>query len=181
MNLASKSSFITIGFWAAFMLLFVSTTEAKIYKWVDDKGQVHYSDEPPEDQEAEELKLKVRKLPPTERLDPRSLPDQSKPGTTLITDAKADEQDPKSSQKRIKRKGRLVMYSTPECAYCKKARAYFKANKIKYREYNINENKQAHQQFKALGGQGVPLFSMGRRTLFGFSESNFDRFYYISD
>ena len=39
----------------------------------------------------------------------------------------------------VKKVGKVVMYSTSWCGYCKKAKNYFEANKIAYIEKDIEE------------------------------------------
>ncbi len=41
----------------AAMLIVPTTTLAEVYKWVDEDGTVHFTDKPPPNQEAEEVKL----------------------------------------------------------------------------------------------------------------------------
>lgn len=159
-------------YWAVCLLL-TFTAQAQIYKWVDEKGQVHYSDEPPENQQAQEVKLKTHKLPAAQVIEPHTTEARLLPETTHIKG-----KEPAKEKARKKRPGNLVMYATKRCGYCKKARAYFKANKIRYKEFDIDKNQAAHQTFKKLGGKGVPLFAMGRQRMSGFSVQRFERFYY---
>ena len=52
------------------VLLFSSQLAAeKVYKWVDEKGQIHYSSKKPVDQEAETIKLKKAPKAPVKNVD----------------------------------------------------------------------------------------------------------------
>ena len=50
----------------------------------------------------------------------------------------------------------VVMYATPSCPYCQKARRYMDRNGISYREYNVNTSSRAASEMRAWGGRGVP-------------------------
>ena len=71
----------------------------------------------------------------------------------------------------------LVMYATKWCGYCKKARAYFAAKGIAYREVDIEASAANRAEHKELGGKGIPFFVYGDRKLRGFSEAGCERFY----
>ena len=70
----------------------------------------------------------------------------------------------------------LTMYATSWCGYCRKARAYLAAQKIQYREVDIEASPVNAAEFKAFGGKGVPLFIAGDRRLRGFSEAGMENF-----
>lgn len=72
---------------------------------------------------------------------------------------------------------KLVMYGNSRCGYCKKARKYLKKNRIPYTEYDIEKDLRAKSAYDQLGGQGVPLFSMGKKQMSGFNERSFEAFY----
>ncbi len=71
----------------------------------------------------------------------------------------------------------IVIYTTAWCGYCKKAKAYFAANKISYKEYDIEEDRFAKRAYERMGGEGVPLILVGDQRLTGFSERRFDSAY----
>lgn len=73
----------------------------------------------------------------------------------------------------------VILYSTSRCGYCKKAKAFMSANKIQYREYDIEKNAVAHSEYKRMGGKGVPLLVMQDRTLHGFSSLSYQSFFGI--
>lgn len=71
----------------------------------------------------------------------------------------------------------VVLYSTSRCGYCKKAKAFMDANKIRYREYDIEKTASARQRHKQMGGRGVPLLVMNGKTVQGFSERRYTKFF----
>lgn len=70
----------------------------------------------------------------------------------------------------------LIMYATSWCGYCRKARAYLAAKQIPYREVDIEASAANQAEFKKYGGRGVPFFTVGERTMRGFSEAGMNRF-----
>lgn len=44
------------------ILLFTGLCNAEIYKWVDENGRIHFTDEPPEDQKTEQIKVNTEKI-----------------------------------------------------------------------------------------------------------------------
>lgn len=78
---------------------------------------------------------------------------------------------------RVAVNSRVTMYSTSWCGYCKKARLYFRANRIAFTELDIEKNHQAKRQYDRLGGRGVPLILVGERRMSGFSIAGFNKIY----
>ncbi|SFG94494.1 Glutaredoxin [Duganella sp. CF458] len=66
-------------------------------------------------------------------------------------------------------KARVVLYGTETCPYCAKARAYFKEQGIAYADLDVGKPGQAREEFKKLGGSGVPLLLIGERRIEGFN------------
>lgn len=148
-------NFITI---LILVLLTSATVHAALYKWVDEKGNTHYSDsEPPQTA----TQQSVEKLP--------ELNDYSHSAIQY--------DDTVSTGAKNKNSGRVIMYSTSWCGYCKKARRHFKKNGIAFQEYDIETSSSAHRRFKELGGNGVPLIVIGDKTMSGFSADRFDSLY----
>jgi glutaredoxin len=68
----------------------------------------------------------------------------------------------------------IVMYGSPNCTYCRQAEAYFARRGLGYRNLDITASRQAHQDFKRLGGQGTPLILVNGRRIHGFSAKRMD-------
>jgi Glutaredoxin and related proteins len=64
--------------------------------------------------------------------------------------------------------GKVVLYATTWCGYCKKARELFKANNIEYFEYDVEKSSEGREQFDRLGGKGVPLIVIDGKVLKGY-------------
>jgi glutaredoxin len=71
-------------------------------------------------------------------------------------------------------KSPVIMFSTRECPYCKKARDYFKRHQFSYIEYDIEASATNFESFRALNGQGVPLILVGERRMQGFTPRSFE-------
>lgn len=75
---------------------------------------------------------------------------------------------------------KIEFYATSWCQYCKKARAFFKKEGIKYTEYDIEKDVEAKNSHKKLmknnnieGVVGVPMFVVKDSTFYGFEENIF--------
>ena len=64
----------------------------------------------------------------------------------------------------------VVIYATPNCGYCARARAFFKKHAVSYTEYDITADKRARERYKKLNGIGVPLILVGETRVPGFNE-----------
>lgn len=84
---------------------------------------------------------------------------------------------PANAEIRDARPGEIVLYATPNCGYCKLARAHMQRRGIAYLEKDVSSNAQAESEWRALGGRGVPLTVMGSHKLTGFSAASFDKTY----
>ena len=132
---------------------------AQLYKWVDDQGNVHYGDSPPENADLKEITGEITSFTSADvepfKYDPN-----------LIT-------APRDSKS-------VVMYSTTWCGYCKKAARYFRQKNISFKEYDIEKSEKAARDYKRLNGRGVPLILVGKQRMNGFNQKTFDKIYYGS-
>jgi len=62
----------------------------------------------------------------------------------------------------------VILYATSWCGYCKQARKLFKDNNISYFEYDVEKSSEGREQFKRLGGRGVPLILIKGSILKGY-------------
>jgi len=135
-----------------YLILFSNHSYSEIYKWIDDRGKVHFSDKEPVKHKADKIELK--KL-------------SSFKGVTFM---KRDDTKPAPNH-------RVVMYSTEWCVYCKKARKYFNENNILFADYDIEKDPVAAKEHKDMGASGVPVILVGNERMNGFNESGFKRIY----
>lgn len=140
-------------------LLFTSLGHAEIYKWVDENGKIHYDDRPPETKKAKRLDISIETYSSVE-LQPYD--------SSVVPGDKQESAEQK----------KVVMYSTEWCGVCKKAKAYFSANGIPFREYDVEKNQKGKREYKKLKAKGVPVILVGKRRMNGFSASSFEKMYY---
>jgi glutaredoxin len=67
--------------------------------------------------------------------------------------------------------GKVILYATSWCGYCEKARELLTENNIEYFEYDVEKSKEGREQFKRLGGKGVPVLLINGEVLRGFDPS----------
>lgn len=125
-------------------------TAGDIHQWTDADGKIHFGDRPPADVETTLVTVKpnVYTSPSIE--------------TTAVALSEPDE---------------VVMYSAEWCGYCKKARRYFVANGIRFKEYDVEKSRKGQRDFKKLRAKGVPVILVGDQRMNGFSESAFRKLY----
>ena len=139
---------MTKGILTGLFLALTFTAQAEIYKWTDTNGRVHFSDQKPATLELAPLKLKINTY-------------QS------VSYGKTDGSSG----------GKVVMYSTDWCGYCKQARKYFQQQSISFTEYDIEKNSRARAQYAKLGATGVPVILVGKKRMNGFSVKGFRKIY----
>jgi glutaredoxin len=69
------------------------------------------------------------------------------------------------------------MFSASWCGVCKKARKYFRKNKIRFTEYDIEKSSRGKRLYRDLDATGVPVILVGKQRMNGFTESGFERIY----
>jgi glutaredoxin len=145
----------------ALMLYLASTAVAEIYKWVDDKGEMHISESPPPAVKSSG-EMKVYKDRQEDSLD------------TAPTPVKNKEESRPSFEK--KKKADVELYTTSWCPYCRKARDYLRSRGIDFVEYDIEQDKEAAIRRRQLDNRGgVPFAIINGRSIRGFSASAYER------
>lgn len=137
----------------------MSSGSTELYKWVDDKGTIHYGDNPPKKAELQKITGEITSFKTVEI-------EAFKFDASLVTT---------TSNSKVKP---VIMYSTSWCGYCRKARQHFAGNNIPFREYDIEKSKKAAKEYKKLNGRGVPVILIGKQRMNGFSVNAFNRIYY---
>ncbi len=127
----------------------------EIHKWRDADGKVHFGDKPPAEANAEKITVK-----------PNVYASPSIEGLSAIFS-----EDKKSYSNKV------VMYATSWCGYCKKARRYFAAHRIPFKEFDVENSSKGKRDYKKLGAKGVPVILVGKKRLNGFSAAAFESIY----
>ena len=66
---------------------------------------------------------------------------------------------------------KVVMYTTPECAYCKMTKGFFRQNNISYEEKDVSVDDRAREEMVAKSGQlGAPVIDIDGKVIIGFDK-----------
>ncbi len=69
----------------------------------------------------------------------------------------------------------VVIYSTPTCPYCHRAKEYLSQKGISYVEYDVAADRSKTQEMIEKSGQmGVPVTIIDDEVVVGFNQSRFD-------
>jgi glutaredoxin len=130
-------------------------TQAEIYKWVDENGQVHFGDSRPQEIESKQVTVKPNTY--------------TSPSIEILSKIFETDSQPQQGSKNKN----VIMYSAAWCGICKKARNYFKKNKILFKEYDVENSAKGKRDYKKLRGTGVPIILVNNKRMNGFSENKF--------
>jgi glutaredoxin len=134
-------------YWIVVMALLVGAQPAlatKLYKWVDEYGNVTYKDTPPTD---ENIKYKEKDIS----------------GGNTVEGSGADEAAEKFP---------VVMYSTPSCSPCNAAKAYLQSRGVPFQDKNVEGNGDLQQELKKKAGEiSVPTILIGSKVMKGYVQS----------
>ncbi|MBN2202475.1 glutaredoxin family protein [bacterium] len=144
--------------WILMMVLACSTTVlAQLYYWVDEKGVKHCSSDPPPNRPGIQ-NVKQFQLHSADDASESEEPESGDGRTAVQTPAK-------------RKAPPVTIYTTSWCGYCTKAKAWMAANKVPYKEIDIEASTENHRQYEGAGGKGgVPLIICENRSLKGWSE-----------
>ncbi|MFQ6023129.1 MAG: glutaredoxin domain-containing protein [Acidiferrobacterales bacterium] len=137
---------LTVGLLCAVLLLPVAHG-VKLYKWVDQDGNVTYHDRPPPTDSKYRVESKNFKV-----------------GGSPVANANA--------AGAITEKYPVVLYSTPQCASCDLARAYLDKRKVPFTDKNVEGNQELLKELKdKTGALTVPTIIVGSKVMKGYLES----------
>lgn len=70
---------------------------------------------------------------------------------------------------------KVSIYSTPTCAYCAMAKAFFKEKGIQYEEFDVATDTLKRQEMIERSGQmGVPVIDIDGQLMVGFSKEKLE-------
>ena len=139
-----------------------------IYKWVDDNGVIHFSDQSPGENEAG---ANVDVMPST--------PMSVKPPAAGRADKAAQtirEKPPAPKAEKPVAPRTVELYVTSWCRYCKQAKAWLKARGIPFKAYDVEKDSRAARRRRELHpSTGVPLAVINDTIILGFSETSYQQ------
>ena len=154
------------------LILAMGTSSAEIYKWVDDKGVIHFSDSAPQDisetNDAEEISS----------ADPE--PQENTPSNVENRNVGLppnffDILDESSGDPEVTAEPSVEIYVTSWCGYCNSAKNFFRSRGIEFAVYDIEKDKAAARRMRAMTNQrAVPFVVINGQGIQGYSEQAYE-------
>jgi len=70
---------------------------------------------------------------------------------------------------------KVVIYSTPTCPFCKRAKDYLSRKGIAYVDYNVAQDRErAKEMIQKSGQMGVPVITIDNEVVVGFNQTVLD-------
>lgn len=165
-------------FFSILCLLFSFTAQAEVYKWVDDKGRVYYSDEKPANETLEVETMDVSAINIDEQ--GHVVQKQIDVKKEAVAAAAAAEARKKKSQPKPKPKAvvdaEVEIFTAPWCGYCKMATAFLDEYGVPYQEYDIDADRESALRLKQLNqGGGIPFAIINGQSVKGWSQHAYAR------
>ena len=126
------------------LFIFSSSAWSQIYKWKDEKGVIHFTDDPPAGKDLKQIIIREKGK-----------------GSEISEDA-GRFPNRQSKEKRAYREIKVIMYMTDWCPYCRKAREYLNTLGVNLIEYNVDRDREkaVESKRKGGGGGGVPVIDV---------------------
>ena len=71
---------------------------------------------------------------------------------------------------------KVLLFSTPTCSWCRRAKRYFKERRVAFKEVNIERDPDAARDIVRKTGQtGVPVIKIGSRWIVGFDKEQIEK------
>jgi glutaredoxin 3 len=71
---------------------------------------------------------------------------------------------------------RVVLFSTPTCSWCRRAKRYFRERRIPFKEVVVERDQQAARDVARKTGQTVvPVIKIGNRWIVGFDREKIEK------
>ena len=71
---------------------------------------------------------------------------------------------------------RVLLFSTPTCSWCRRAKRYFKEHGVPFKEINVERDQQAARDIVRKTGQtGVPVIKIGNRWIVGYDKDRIEK------
>lgn len=70
---------------------------------------------------------------------------------------------------------RVVLFTSPGCVWCTRAKQFFRKNQIKFKEIDISKDQKAAQDCIRHGCRGVPVVLVGNRWICGFDQAKIEK------
>ncbi len=82
----------------------------------------------------------------------------------------------KKAKKEKKKQPRVLLFTTPTCPWCRRAKRYFREKGIRFKEIDVTRDPAAAKDLVRWTGQtGVPVIRIGNQFVVGFDKPKIDR------
>jgi glutaredoxin 3 len=138
---------------ALFVALTANVSDAAtLYRWVDEQGVVHVSENPPGGNVA---------------------------FAQAVVGEGADKGPAVEEKKEFRvRPAEVTIYTTPTCPWCHRTKAWLRDKKIRYKEVDVTTDKKGLEEMVRISGQtGVPVIVVGDEVIVGFKESRLNEIF----
>ena len=72
-------------------------------------------------------------------------------------------------------KKKVIVYSTPSCPWCVRAKDYLKRKGVEFEDVNVGANQaRAQEMINKSGQMGVPVLDIGGKIIVGFDQCAID-------
>ena len=70
---------------------------------------------------------------------------------------------------------KVVIYSTPACPICKRAKAHLVKKRVAYKDIDVSASEEAaHEMIHRSGQMGTPVIFVGEQMMLGFNQKKMD-------
>ena len=71
---------------------------------------------------------------------------------------------------------KVVLFSTSTCSWCRRAKRYFRENRVPFKEINVERDQDAARDVVRKTGQtGVPVIKIGSKWIVGFDKQRIEK------
>jgi len=71
---------------------------------------------------------------------------------------------------------KVILFSTSTCSWCRRAKKYFRENRVPFKEINVERDEAAARDVQRKTGQGgVPVIKIEGRWIVGFDKPAIER------
>jgi glutaredoxin 3 len=82
----------------------------------------------------------------------------------------------KERGKTRKKKQRVIVFLTPTCTYCNRAKHYFRQQGVRFRDVDVSKDPAAARDMvRRSGQQGVPVIDINGKIVVGFNKPEIDK------
>ncbi len=75
-----------------------------------------------------------------------------------------------------KKQPKVILFTTPTCGWCTRAKKYFRANNVKFKAIDVSNDPAAARDMQRMSGQmGVPVIKIGSEVIVGFDQARINK------